>query len=180
MAPRRTPPEYLTSGFRHVAERYGGGGFNKCWLWQFDPKGLDCQGRAEAMHLIGQQRIRNFLGPKLQGALFEDGTSIDTALMLDLLEIIEWDGRNAKLGCVSHHRRFDGHADSPDAPKILVPAAKMPTDTLEFVADFGLEIPAEERFEQVEPGEIESMVEGLLNPPPLLDVLEASARGFSE
>jgi hypothetical protein len=97
-----------------------------CWLWQFDDRHYDCAGRLEGIHLIGRQRLRN----RLYG--------VDP----EIVKLIEWDPRNAAVGCTRHHRRFDSHA----TPGLRVPAHALPLQALEFIVERGLEIDAEDKF----------------------------------
>jgi len=99
-----------------------------CFLAPYDPLEQPCYGRWEAFHFFGRQEVRN--SPALYG------------LERDFVELIEWDGRNAGLACEGHHRRFDSHA----TPGLVVPAAALPGDVVEFIYDWGLESEAERRF----------------------------------
>lgn len=67
------------------------------------------------------------------------------------IQTAEWDPRNSELGCELHHRRFDSHAVSSRAPKIVVPAFHLPEHADEFILDLGLEPEAERRFEGYRP-----------------------------
>jgi hypothetical protein len=101
-----------------------------CWLAPFDPQRKPCGGgtKWEAFHYIGRQAVRNC--PTLVG------------LDPELVELAEWDPRNAGLGCVEHHRRFDSHA----TPELSVPYETLPTEVVEFIADWGLESECERKF----------------------------------
>lgn len=101
-------------------------GRTACWLWQFDDRHYDCAGRLEGIHLIGRQRLRN----RLYG--------VDP----EIVKLIEWDSRNAAVGCTRHHRRFDSHA----TPELRVPAHALPRQALEFIVERGLESDAESKF----------------------------------
>jgi hypothetical protein len=110
----------------HAAWYRNARGKRACWLWQFDDRHYACSGRLEAIHLIGRQRIRN----RLYG--------VDP----EVVETIEWDPRNAAVGCTHHHRRFDSHA----TPPLRVPAHALPGQALEFITERGLESDAEAKF----------------------------------
>ena len=99
-----------------------------CFLAPHDPLEQPCYGRWEAFHFFGRQEVRN--SPVLYG------------LERDFVELIEWDCRNAGLGCEGHHRRFDSHA----TPALTLPRLALPEDTLEYVDDYGLDSLAERRF----------------------------------
>lgn len=99
-----------------------------CWLARFDPLHRPCEGRVEAFHFIGRQQIRNC--PTLHG------------LHPDLVELAEWDDRNGGPGCELHHRGYDSHT----APRLIVPFAEVPLDTIECITEWGLESEAERRF----------------------------------
>jgi hypothetical protein len=101
-------------------------GRKACWLWQFDDRHHDCGGRLEGMHLISRQRLRN----RLYGVESE------------ILELIQWDPRNAAIGCTYHHRRFDSHA----TPPLRVPIHGLPRQALDFIVERGLESDAEAKF----------------------------------
>lgn len=103
-----------------------------CWLARFDPLERPCEGKWEAIHFIGRQQIRNCA--TLRG------------LDPELLELAEWDPRNGGAGCVEHHRRFDNHADAGPSSALIVPAAALDGEIVEFIYDWGLEIEAERRF----------------------------------
>lgn len=99
-----------------------------CFLAPFDDHGRDCDGKWEALHFFGRQELRN--SPLLYG------------LEREIVELIEWDDRNAALACEGHHRRFDSHA----TPALILPRIALPDDTEEFVLQYGLESLAERRF----------------------------------
>jgi hypothetical protein len=110
-----------------------------CWLWQFDEQERPCSGRLEAFHFFGRQRIRNALWPLLRGVVPQD-------CLDDLIELAEWDSRNAGPGCEGHHRRLDNQA----TPGLHIPAAALPLQVIAFTLDWGLELEAERRFDQTE------------------------------
>jgi len=99
-----------------------------CFLAPFDPEERECFGRWEAFHFFGRQEVRN--SPALYG------------LERDFVELIEWDGRNAGLGCEGHHRRLDRHA----TPTLVLPSTVLPADVVEFATDYGLESLVDRRF----------------------------------
>lgn len=101
-----------------------------CWLRQFDERKRPCEGRIEAFHFIGRQRVRN----RLLSLGFD---SADPAILL-----ASWDPRNAGPGCVMHHRRLDGHA----TPDLTVFREQLPVDVLNFAEDWGLETDLEDRY----------------------------------
>lgn len=101
-------------------------GKRACWLWQYDDRHAFCEGRLEAIHLIGRQRVRNRL------------FGVDP----EIVEQAEWDPRNAALGCTLHHRRFDSHA----TPPLRVPVHALRRQAFEFITDHGLETDAEAKF----------------------------------
>jgi hypothetical protein len=146
-----------------------------CWLAQFDSKQIACCGPLERTHLIPRQRVENAFGAQLLGVrtlcMATDGDYGTCTLPEghdgryhredrsgDLwaewsgvapptwVLIAAWDARNGKISCEGHHRRFDSHAVSPEAPKIVVPPLALPMHTVEFVFDYGLEPQAEDRF----------------------------------
>lgn len=151
---RRTPPSGLTNAFHraglswylhgdqapdHVLRLYDGG--PACWLAQFDAFERPCSGELEAFHFIGRQRIRNVLRPLLLTDLWADG-AIDPADVDDLVELAEWDPRNAGPGCEGHHRRFDSHL----TPKLEVPLEALPFPAVLFVCEWGFDTEAERKF----------------------------------
>lgn len=99
-----------------------------CFLEPFDKESRECFGRFEALHFFGRQELRN--APCFYG------------LEREIMELIEWDVRNAALGCEGHHRRFDRHA----TPTLILPRSALPADTEEFVVERGIESLAERRF----------------------------------
>lgn len=147
-----------------------------CWLAPHDPKQRPCSGPMERFHFISRQRVENVLwdllwdsqivvvcskckGAGLLGGGIVSGdlcprcagrgrweAAVTTKLMWELILLAAWDPRNGGLGCEHHHRRFDGHACSPRAPKIVVPWDLLPDQVDEFVVDYGLDGPAAERF----------------------------------
>lgn len=105
-----------------------------CWLAPFDPLHKPCGGgmKWEAFHFISKVEIRNCA--TLQG--LDD----------ELLELAQWDPRNAGPGCVNHHRRFDNLADAGPGSAIEVPRETLPDDVEDFIAEWGLDVEAERKF----------------------------------
>jgi hypothetical protein len=139
---RPIPPIELTAVFFNAAcQRHG----RVDWLKPFDETDSRANGRLEATHLISRTRIANTLKPQLLGTTYdEDLTPLDRADVDDLVQIAEWDSRNAGgLAYTARHRRFDNQA----TPALRVPAEALPADFLEFVDDWGFEIEACRRFE---------------------------------
>jgi hypothetical protein len=105
-----------------------------CWLARFDPLHNECDNSRpwEAFHFVSKVEIRNCA----------------TLAQIDpeLLELAQWDVRNAGPACVNHHRRFDSLADAGPGSAITVPYETLPADVLEFIADWGLECEAERKF----------------------------------
>jgi hypothetical protein len=131
-----------------------GGG---CWLAMHDPAKRPCSGPPERFHFIPRQRVENAFGALIPNYAelvaageLDPGGAVDfidwQTTITDLTLLAAWDSRNGGLGCEHHHRRFDGHACSPRAPKIIVPRAATPYHLRPFVADWGLEHSFEERF----------------------------------
>ncbi|HEX4307152.1 MAG TPA: hypothetical protein VHZ54_14035 [Solirubrobacterales bacterium] len=154
---RSSPDRTLTAHFKEAAGRsylYDGPDEGApyfephtraaCWLKQHDPLDRPCSevtnGRLEAIHLLGRQAIRRVLGHNLRTS-FDIG-GIDPADVEDLIELAEWDPRNAGLGCTGHHRRLDNHA----TPEFELDVEALSDDFLDFVLDWGLEQAAEEKF----------------------------------
>jgi len=105
-----------------------------CWLAPFDPLRNPCGGgmKWEAFHFISKVEIRNCA--TLAG--------IDD----ELLELAQWDPRNAGPACVNHHRRFDHLADAGPGSAIEVPRETLPPEVEEFIAEWGLDCEAERKF----------------------------------
>lgn len=103
-----------------------------CWLARFDPLKRPCEERFEAFHFIGRQQIRNC--PTLRG------------LDPELIELAEWDDRNAGPGCIGHHRRYDNHADAGPGSALVVPFEALDDELKEFIEDWGLQSEAERLF----------------------------------
>lgn len=122
------PDPELTAAFRAAVLTRSGRGTLPCWFGANVEDVTRCEGRIEAAHVIGRQSIRNCHG------LWR----VDP----DLLELAQWDVRNALPACTAHHRRFDNHA----TPGLSVPAAALPEAVVEFIFDWGLESEAERRF----------------------------------
>lgn len=145
MGKRRASPA-LTKAFIEGASWHRRDGRPSCWLWMFDDLERPCSpGRLEGVHLISRQRIRNSLAPLLVPS--DPGTAASPAALLgwvdDIVEVAEWDPRNAALGCEEHHRRFD----SQMTPRITVPIPALPLQMLAFILDWGLESEAERKFD---------------------------------
>lgn len=168
---RPTPPTDLTEAFRETAidwcrhngatgpqlpmRLYDGG--PSCWLWGFDPLERPCSGRLEAFHFISRQRIRRILDGLLPTDVAVDGGFIPIDLS-ELITLAEWDPRNGGPGCSGHHRRFDSHA----TPELRVPAEALPRHTLRFIADWGLESAAAQKFT----GDIDAVIDFRLGKAP--------------
>jgi hypothetical protein len=153
---RPVPPQELTEGFLEKAFSWyhhggtGGAGDRPmrlfdggpaCWLWQFDMLERPCSGRLEGVHLLGRQQIRHTLRRQLATDAWAEG-AIDPADVDDLVQLAEWDPRNAAAGCTGHHRRFDSHA----TPELLMPAEALPLQALIFITSWGFEDDAERKF----------------------------------
>ena len=156
MPKRRTPPQHLTQAFHQeamswylhgepgvpdAALRHFDGG-PACWLYQFDPFERPCSGELQAIHFLSRQRIRNVLRPLLLTDLWADG-AIDPIDVDDLVELAEWDPRNAGPGCTGHHVRFDSQA----TPALRLPLEGLPHRTITFLADWALDQEAERKFD---------------------------------
>lgn len=128
MARRPTPPSNLTVTFHGAAMQRAREIGRSCFLEPFDKEKRPCVGRFEAFHFFGRQELRN--SPALYG------------LEREIVELIEWDCRNAGLGCEGHHRPFDRHA----TPILILPRIVLPEDVEEFIDERGLEMLAERRF----------------------------------
>jgi len=57
----------------------------------------------------------------------------------ELIMLAEWDARNAGLACEHHHRRYDGHACSPRAPRIVVRYEDLPSHVIHFAFGWGVD-----------------------------------------
>lgn len=111
-----------------------------CWLAQHDPARRPCSGPIERFHFIPRQRVENALAallPTFPPAWEGPSFTLDEAREIVLLAA--WDPRNGGLGCEHHHRRFDGHACSPRAPRIVVPQHHLPYHVLAFAVAYGFE-----------------------------------------
>lgn len=150
---RRTPPAELTEAFRHAGlSRYAlpvDGPLDvlrecssACWLHQHDPYHRPCGGRLEVFHFIGRQRIRNSFGALLAAELLKPIPAFAPDDVTDLVELAEWDPRNAGPGCTLHHRRLDSHA----TPGLILPPATLPLPVLQFISERGLESEAGRKF----------------------------------
>lgn len=162
---RPAPPRHLTEAFREVglsyyrhqvddvpehALRLCDGG-PACWLYQFDELERPCSGELEVFHFIGRQRVAKTIRPLLIDARLDHDAEVwmllrplafDPHDVDELVELAEWDPRNAAPGCAGHHRRFDSHA----TPKLKIAGADLPNRVREFIADWGLQADACRRF----------------------------------
>lgn len=75
-----------------------------------------------------------------------EGNGMPLATRDELIELAEWDPRNAGPGCVDHHRRFDGLANAGPGSAITVYRETLPAHVEEFIADWGLDSEAERKF----------------------------------
>lgn len=115
-----------------VSTAYAGAHPN-CWLASFDDRRRPCEGKLERFHFIGRQRVRNLLWDALLYAVYtETGEIFETR---ETIMLAEWDARNGGIACEHHHRRFDSHACSPKAPKIVVPYEALPSRVVHFAFD---------------------------------------------
>lgn len=118
-----------------------------CWLAQHDPEERECEGKLEAFHFVGRQRVRNALGALL-GKPTAFGPIETTAWLMsnldpaELIQLAEWDPRNAGPGCEMHHRRLDAHR----MPVLEVPYEALPQQVISFAEDWGLETSLEEKY----------------------------------
>lgn len=145
-------PRWLTEAFRDGVderqwERVRLNLADSCWLAQHDPLRRPCSGRLERVHMIPRQRVERALDALLPtgGSVFLNGEAaiLDHLDRRDVILLAAWDPRNAVLGCGGeHHPRFD----SKQTPALVVPRSALPGHVEEFVADYGLETSAEERF----------------------------------
>jgi hypothetical protein len=132
-----------------------------CFLAQFDEAQVPCGGQVgkvlERFHFIGRQRVRNALSGMLRWAIVEEPVSAEMgggwfrapflqAEVEALVMLAEWDARNGEVGCELHHRRYDSHAVSTDAPRIVIPCSKVPRHVDDFALDWGLGVEHEQRF----------------------------------
>jgi len=149
MAKKPRAPRELTETFWQGA--MAGKAFwdrEDCWLRKHDPRRLPCSqddSQLEAFHYVSRQRIRNVLGPLLLGSQPAWSFGLKQSwpeIVADLLQLAEWDARNAGAGCVHHHRRLDSHA----TPDLTVPYEALPKRVVEFAEDWGLESALEERY----------------------------------
>lgn len=130
------------------------GASGACWLAQHDPARRPCSGPHERFHFVGRQRVENAMWDRLRDALIEEddgeGGTFRTPFLRfevwDLTLLAAWDPRNGGVGCEHHHRRFDGHACSSRAPKIVVPRLALPAHVEDWGADYGLEHELERKF----------------------------------
>lgn len=145
--PKLKAPRWLTTGFAEgvvglalprPAPAYKGA-LGRCWLAQHDKRHQPCEGPLERAHLIPRQRVEKALG-----ALFDWGAqgTENWNLIVDLIQLAAWDPRNGCIACQLHHRRFDSHA----TPELVVPLSSTPGHLAQFVVDWGLEGPFEDRF----------------------------------
>jgi hypothetical protein len=112
-----------------------------CWLAQFDHLGRPCSGELEVFHFLARKEIRRILRHCLVTDLWANG-AIDPGDVDDLVELAEWDPRNAGPSCEGHHRRFDSHL----TPELKVPLAALPWSTVLFICQWGFESEAERKF----------------------------------
>ena len=113
-----------------------------CCLAKFDSVLHPCSHVVEAAHFIPRQRVENALWEMLRDAGIIEDEYARAFLPEERDEIIliaAWDPRNGGLACQHHHRRFDAHAGSPRAPKIVVPRARLPVHVEEFICDYGFD-----------------------------------------
>ena len=124
-----------------------------CCLAKYDPVQRPCSHKIEAAHFVPRQRVENAMWDALLDAYTEPPELIEResgytqvwAVPLtreerwELILIAAWDPRNGDLGCEHHHRRFDAHAGSPRAPKIIIPRAALPVHVEEYIGDYGFD-----------------------------------------
>lgn len=135
------------------------GALGRCWLAQHDPLQRPCSGPFERFHFIPRQRVENSLWALLppDGCRFAldplreawevpHSETWEFGGRDDLILLAAWDPRNGGIGCEHHHRRYDGHACSPQAPKIVVPLSRIPGHLTRFALDWGLEHEIDRRF----------------------------------
>lgn len=97
----------------------------------------------EAFHFISKVAIRRVVGDFLTVEYdWPHGAQRGQDAYHELIELAEWDPRNAGPGCVDHHRRFDSLA----TPALTVPREALPCHVEEFIADWGLDCEAERKF----------------------------------
>jgi hypothetical protein len=132
------------------------GAWPGCFLANFDTAKIPCSGqqeRYERFHFIPRQRVEKIVADLLYTANFEDPFRLlDIAERREIVALAAWDARNGGLGCEHHHRRYDSHAHSPQAPRIVVPAMHLPEHVDDFIVYWCLEVEAERRFEGYRPG----------------------------
>lgn len=104
----------LRRQFRLGALRQG-----RCFFAEHDTE--PCSGVLEAIHWISKQRIRDYL--------------IGQQLEPDLIVLARWDPRNAELGCVGHHTRFD----KTRQPPLELFYEEIPSRVLGFAGDWSLD-----------------------------------------
>lgn len=119
LAPPRPAPAYK-------------GALGRCWLAQHDERRRPCEGRLERAHVISRQRVGNALGALLPWGVA--GTE-QWNHFADLIQLAEWDSRNAIIVCEGHHRRFDSHL----TPALTVPLDRLPDHVITFAHDWGIE-----------------------------------------
>lgn len=137
---RAKAPRWLTTAFAEGVVELAAtrpapaypGAVGRCWLAQHDERRRPCSGPFERFHFISRQRVRHALGALLPwGAA---GTE-EWNHFSDLLQLAEWDPRNAEVGCEGHHRRFDSHL----TPPLIVPYSALPARTIYFAFDWGID-----------------------------------------
>jgi hypothetical protein len=130
-ARRESAPKWLREGFRDGVDEREQQRTLACCLFLHDPAARPCSGRLERLHWIGRQRVRNALW-----------CSLPLPCGPDLILLAEWDPRNGGIACEGHHRRFDRHL----TPELVVPRSALPAHVEEFIADWGLELQATDKF----------------------------------
>lgn len=140
-----------------------------CWLAQHDETGSECEGKLEAFHYVGRQRVRNSLRGKMptesacipcagtgemevevgdnltvEPCVTCGGTGRIRLALPELIMLAEWDPRNAGPGCEGHHRRLDVHR----MPRLMVAYEDLPPQVIEFARDWGLETSLEDKYER--------------------------------
>lgn len=151
--PSTEAPKWLREAFRdgvddavahELAQAPWDEGQGVCWLRPFDTRRQPCSGKLERFHFIGRQRVRNLLWDALLYAVYAETQEIFETR--ETIMLAEWDARNGGIGCEGHHRRFDGHACSARAPKIVIAGGDVPGHVREFACCYGLEMAFAERF----------------------------------
>lgn len=123
------------------------GAWPLCWLAQFDPVHHPCESingpGLERFHFIPRQRVEAAMWEQLREArIYNDplfAEPIWKPLRDELVLLAAWDSRNGGLGCEHHHRRLDGHACSPRAPRIVIHYEALPARVPQFAFDYGID-----------------------------------------